>query len=116
MIIKSFFKMFKFTLLAWALFSGTSSFASITSLKELDQAELNFRKQLSTEYQKAQNAFHSVKVNKSSYKPLGFIAPSDDSEYLELNRINVMVGVFVEIDLALVEFEIKPYVDLRFEK
>lgn len=116
MINKKFQKQFAHVAFMFSMLAHSMAAASISSFQEVDQMELKFKQQLSKQYLYAKKAFTNVRGVQNKNKGINFLALKSEDQYLELNRVNVMMGVFAAFDLAFVEFEITPYVDLRFEK
>lgn len=82
----------------------------------IDKMETKFQKELAGEFSKLQSLF------KKSNSTQNFATEADSAEdealdgLVELSRINVLIGAFAVLDLKIVEFKIKPYVEMRFDK
>ncbi len=88
------------------------------SFAEVDRMELNFQSELASEVTKAKQ-LNKFKIE--ARKINGGLAFESEEEslveqFIELSRINVLIGVFTAFDLEIVEFKIQPYVELRFDK
>jgi hypothetical protein len=88
------------------------------SFAEVDRMELNFQNELAGEIIKAKQ-LNRTKGEARKISGTTTIDSSEESlveQFIELSRINVLIGVFAAFDLEIVEFKIQPYVELRFDK
>lgn len=96
--------------------SKTAANAIAFSMADVDKMEQNFQQELFKEYTRVQTTYK----NNAAARNL-MTSTETDSEgvvdrFLELARINILVGAFTALDLKIIEFKIQPYVELRFDK
>ncbi|MGZ3770881.1 MAG: hypothetical protein ACXVCP_12205 [Bdellovibrio sp.] len=113
-------QMLKCLLIAVSLFTvihaGAQTLPSWTpTMREVEKIETNFRNELAGEFKKAKVLKKSNSVSVRSFDG-DSQPPTAVEQFLELTRINVLIGAFAKVDLKVVEFTIQPYVELRFDK